>query len=500
MRRFPTYLALFVVLLHLFFGAPCRAHEEQTPVIVDTDMALDDIRAIALMLGSRHVQVKAIVTSDGASSPEKGRENLRSVLEFLQRDEIPTGAGRLLPDAAPPPWRDVSEAMGWSDLHGQTGSDHPDAVSIISKVVSENEQGMSYICLGPMTNLADVLKQDPAARDRIKSVFCYGTLPDDPNPDWNTARDMDAARVVFSSGIPVYALRPADEDLLEFDAAMTAEVQKLGAPAAKLIALLHRDERVRRLLAEGHMKAWDESVALYLDNPEIGSMENAGEKAGKHSVYRLCSWDKGAARAEYLETLARFGVGQIEERMPVVLESYPLQPSRFQEDLRPWVPKIVALHGVEEWKATVLTNELHRHLGIYSIIGAKMGIRAREILGASLDELKVESRAGLKPPFSCLNDGLQVATGASLGRGTITVSAGEAGSPAVEAVFVKGDERLRLRLKDSVKARVGTDIRSAVERYGDLTPEYFKEVRRLSFQYWADMKREEIFEQQFETP
>jgi pyrimidine-specific ribonucleoside hydrolase len=187
-----------------------------------------------------------------------------------------------------------------------------------------------------------------------------------------------------------------------------------------------------------------------------------------------------------------------EPRIPVVLETYPTDPALFQNDLRPFVSSIIALHGIEEWKAAVLTNELHRHLGIYSILGAKMGILAREILNASLDELTVESHAGLKPPLSCLNDGLQVATGASLGRGTITVP--ETHSATVGAVFVKGERKLRLRLRDRVKDRITSDVQRAIQRYGDATPEYFKEVRRLSFKYWVEMKRGEIFEREFNRP
>jgi len=148
----------------------------------------------------------------------------------------------------------------------------------------------------------------------------------------------------------------------------------------------------------------------------------------------------------------------------VVLSSYPTQPVLFQEDLRPLVPGIIALYGLEEWQTTVLTNELHRHLGIYSILGAKMGIRARELLSASLDELAVESLAGLTPPVSCFNDGLQVATGDSLGRGTISVPT--TASPTAEAVFVKGSRRLHLRLKDEIRNRIRADIQQAVQQHG----------------------------------
>ena len=109
-----------------------------------------------------------------------------------------------------------------------------------------------------------------------------------------------------------------------------------------------------------------------------------------------------------------------DSRQPVCLKAYPTDPALFNETLGPFVKQIIERHGLEEWKATLLTNEMHRHLGLWSIIGAKMGVRAREILNAPFDHLEVISFAGYQPPFSCLNDGIQISTGSSLGRGTIS--------------------------------------------------------------------------------
>ena len=104
-----------------------------------------------------------------------------------------------------------------------------------------------------------------------------------------------------------------------------------------------------------------------------------------------------------------------------------------------------------------------------------MGIRAREVLGASLDTLRVESEAGLKPPLSCMNDGLQVATGASLGRGTIRVLDGNF-VPA--ATFIDGKRKLRLQVKDYVLKKIKSDIDMTIKQFGTLTPEYFQAVNR----------------------
>jgi pyrimidine-specific ribonucleoside hydrolase len=189
-------------------------------------------------------------------------------------------------------------------------------------------------------------------------------------------------------------------------------------------------------------------------------------------------------------------VVHLHERPNVVLARFPTDPSAFQPDVAPVVAEIIARHGEEEWKAALLTNELHRHLGIYSLVGVKMGIRAREVLDASLDDLRVESHAGLRPPVSCLTDGLQVSTGASLGRGTIRVSDGPA---EAAALFTRGDARLSLRLRPEILERIRQDVREAVRRHGDLTPEYFEAIRRLSIDYWLEMDRREIFLEETST-
>jgi pyrimidine-specific ribonucleoside hydrolase len=146
--------------------------------------------------------------------------------------------------------------------------------------------------------------------------------------------------------------------------------------------------------------------------------------------------------------------------------------------------------------ALLLTSELHRHLGTYSIVGAKMGLRARERFNVALDELRVESRAGLKPPLSCVNDGLQVATGASLGRGTITVVTN--GPPVCEAVFSYGEGRLRLRLKPEFAKQIAADMAELVKRHGGTTPEYFQDVRSVSLRHWLNFDRKTMFEETVE--
>ena len=182
-------------------------------------------------------------------------------------------------------------------------------------------------------------------------------------------------------------------------------------------------------------------------------------------------------------------------RRPVCFKSYPTDPLLFNDTVSPFVTQIIERHGLEEWKATLLTNEMHRHLGLWSIIGAKMGVRARQLLEAPFDHLEVVSFAGNTPPFSCLNDGIQISTGASLGRGTISNT--HLSKP--EVIFLSNGKELRLRPKPEVIKVVKQVIINLSKEYGFQSGKYFKELEKVSVKYWLEWDRAEIFEETIEN-
>ena len=171
--------------------------------------------------------------------------------------------------------------------------------------------------------------------------------------------------------------------------------------------------------------------------------------------------------------------------------------------------RTIARWGKEEWRAVILTNEIHGHIGIYSTIGAKMGIYVLELLSRlcnKAEELKVLSFAGSRPPISCFNDGLQISTGATLGHGAIEIAKScslskEGADARVEAIFrfraICGTEakemQLRVWLKEELMQQIAGDIANAVKQYGH-TPDYWLQVRRLALDYWQQWNRAEIFE------
>jgi pyrimidine-specific ribonucleoside hydrolase len=142
----------------------------------------------------------------------------------------------------------------------------------------------------------------------------------------------------------------------------------------------------------------------------------------------------------------------------------------------------------EEWRLVKLTNEIHGHTGIYSIIGTKMGLYARELLG---ERPSVLSFAGKTPPLSCLNDGIQIGSGATLGRGLIEVAA--EGTPCAKARFSFGERSFTLQLKEEYARRIRADISQAEAAFGH-TPAYWERIEAFALQYWHEWDRREIFD------
>jgi formylmethanofuran dehydrogenase subunit E len=77
-------------------------------------------------------------------------------------------------------------------------------------------------------------------------------------------------------------------------------------------------------------------------------------------------------------------------------------------------------------KARILLGravDFHGHLGPFLILGIRMGVMARSMLKAqSYNDLTAVVFVNRNPPTSCIADGVQIASGCTLGKGTIRVS------------------------------------------------------------------------------
>ncbi len=227
--------------------------------------------------------------------------------------------------------------------------------------------------------------------------------------------------------------------------------------------------------------ATDEMTSIFLHYPELFIIKTMG------NISDCTPSDPGGLRQSAIRILKGETVAKNQ-----VIKEFPVDTSFYFSDLSGSVNEIIEKYGMDEWSSGVLANELHRHLGVFAIIGVKMGIRAREYFDTGVDEFRVKSYAGSVPPVSCFNDGLQVSTGATPGHGLLTVINDQPVSPSAEFTYL--NRKIRLTLKPEITEKVTSELKEINFVYGLDSNTYWELVRKNSIKYWLSMDRHEIFE------
>jgi len=475
-----------MALIFLFLALwtfPLNGHSTKARfhILIDTDAALDDLRAICLFLASPEFEILAITTSDGALSPEEGLLKVRALLKSLGHEGIPTALGKVVQREAPS-WRDFCQGIRWGDEENINTRDEMKAVDLILNALENEAEPVIAVCLGGLTNMAQAIGAKPQIKDRISRIVWYNDSID-PLSGTNYDIDRKAAHDVISTGIPLEVISSSGENTFVFDAGILKSIEAVPSPYAERIVTAHNDKTILRRIESGHLRLWDDLLPVYLLYPDMFECKTMDEAA---RLRQLTVKNGEEIKAEFLEILkSRDNVKSL------VFTGFPDSPELFADDVRPYMDRIIRKHGKEEWRVGVLTNELHGHLGIYSIIGAKMGLRARQYFNIGVDDISVVSYAGSTPPLSCMNDGLQVSTGGTVGHGLFAVCPEPPYRP--EATFTFKEITVRIRLKDQYWDIVKRDIQKGVKLYGSGTEENWEYVRRLALQYWLKWDRREIF-------
>ncbi|MDR2848881.1 MAG: nucleoside hydrolase [Bacteroidales bacterium] len=455
-------------------------------VVIDTDGAADDLRAICMLLSNREVEVLAVTTSEGALTPDTGAAKVAALLRHFHHEGIPVGEGRLL-GITPPMWRGQSENIAWGQAagSGQPAIDREQAAKeLILQAINTEEEKVTFICMGTLTNLNDALTAQPQLKERIAQVIWYNSSAK-PLKGANYEADRSAAEAVLKSGLTVRIVSGNEKMPVTIDTDYLRMITGISGIYARQIADTHSNGVLQPVVSAAHMKAWDDLTVVYLFAPELFSTTAVSATVTAHQLTDA----KALEQAKQTIVAVLTGKPDSENR---VFYHFPEDTKFYAADVATVAPDVIANFGHSEWRAGVLANELHGHLGIYAIVGVKMGIRAREYFNIGVDDIVVVSYAGLHPPVSCMNDGLQVSTGATIGHGLISVAAGQDIRP--EAMFTFKDKTIRMRLKQEYAQQIRRDVMEGIQLHGDLTEAYWLYIRALALRYWQEFDRHEIFE------
>ena len=150
---------------------------DKRKVIIDCDPGIDDALAIILALKSKEIEVIGITTVSGNVESLQGAKNALKVLKLLGRLDIPVYLGE-----SKPVKRELVTAQ---DTHGEDGLGETFLEEVSSEYIRENgvdfilntlknQENVSIIALGPLTNLCRAIEKDSETFHRVKEIVSMG--------------------------------------------------------------------------------------------------------------------------------------------------------------------------------------------------------------------------------------------------------------------------------------------------------------------------------------
>jgi purine nucleosidase len=214
-------------------------------ILIDTDPGIDDSLAILLALASPELSLEGLSVVHGNTFTERGTINALSVLELAKSSHIPVYKGCELPLVQPSLLATEThgkQGIGYAKLSApqtrpqvQKGSDF-----LIEKIMSAPGE-FTLVCIGPLTNVAMAIRQEPHIVENVKEVFIMGGAirhegNTTPLAEFNTYVDPHAAHIVFHSGMPI-TLTPLDVTYqCIFSKDDLNRLLKIDSPITKFIA------------------------------------------------------------------------------------------------------------------------------------------------------------------------------------------------------------------------------------------------------------------------
>jgi pyrimidine-specific ribonucleoside hydrolase len=443
-------------------------------VIIDTDGGIDDMKAIIMLLASPDVRVLGITVSPGVLSTGTAYIKVKSLLNSFYHEGIPVGINRSCRFKSP--GFTVAVNSEWGEENGLEEKDTYECIALIDEILSVEKTKISLICLGGLSTASMAMEEIPAFKQQVKEII-WSSEGLTEKDGFNYSIDKQSAENVIKGEVPVRVVKGM-KDHPFYNDQLLRSISEVATIYAEKISVFFRSE-----IAKNHNYAYsgnDEMVSLYLHYPELFRTDIKANDSESTQV------DLPALRECALKILAGETVTKNQ-----VIKDFPVEPSFYFSDIEPSVTEIIKKYGIDEWISGVIANELHRHLGVFAIIGVKMGIRAREYFDTGVDEFSAISFAGSTPPMSCMNDGIQVSTGATPGHGLLTIINDTPTIPSVEFKYM--NRKIKLTLKPDIADKISSELKEINFIYGLDSNIYWELVRKNTIKYWLNLDRHDIF-------
>ncbi len=176
-------------------------------ILIDTDPGIDDAMAILSALRSPELEVVGLTTVFGNTDVDSCALNGLRLVELEGHDHIPVSKGAGAPLFRPE--LDLGTEVHGLDGMGNTNPAPPrgaldlrPAVQFIHEMVRKYPGELTLVPLGPLTNIAMAVQQDPGIASLVKEVVlmggcAFGVGNISPVAEANIYHDAHAAEIVF---------------------------------------------------------------------------------------------------------------------------------------------------------------------------------------------------------------------------------------------------------------------------------------------------------------
>ncbi|MDS9469131.1 nucleoside hydrolase [Paracoccus sp. MBLB3053] len=298
-------------------------------VLIDTDPGIDD--AMAIVFAARHPDVELVgLTSVFGNVPvDIATRNALALVEHCELD-IPVAQGASRPLELPP--FDFP-----AHIHGEHGFGHLPAASpsravlgesaaeFMTRIARENPGEITLCPVGPITNVAEAIRLDPAFAGNLRRIVFMGGALDargniTPHAEANTYHDPHALEVVLRSGAEILMIGLDVTMRVQLQAADFRELA-LHAPhdggfLDRMSGLyldfyrsigqegcaLHDPMAVIACIQDGLFTLENTALSTVLEGDEIGRTQR---RAGESRTFAALDCDASAIRSMFLDTIRR---------------------------------------------------------------------------------------------------------------------------------------------------------------------------------------------------
>jgi len=176
-------------------------------IIIDCDPGIDDAVAICMALFDPRLEVLAITATPGTVHAAQATSNVTAIVSELDPPRYPR-IGKATPAENAPVIDDSplhgSDGLGGCNFEPSARQHQTPSEKVISELLHQHPNEITLLCLGPLTNLASLVRRDPSAVELIDTVMISGgsvNHPGNASPvaERNMFFDPEAADETFGS-------------------------------------------------------------------------------------------------------------------------------------------------------------------------------------------------------------------------------------------------------------------------------------------------------------